>query len=151
MPKVSWEEHGEKRQLDPISKRIRSLIILVLLAALAMLLLGGSFRVAFSEDSFGISAGLFGNEVVPFSTVTSLELQDGPFAPGARLSGRGSLRFAVGDFRGGGLAGDYRLYLEKSYDGPVLILRHQAGVLVIGANNLDIHAIHNELAAQTGR
>ena len=86
MPKVDWESHrSEKRQLDPTIRRIRSLLTILLLAVLAYLLLGGSFRVAFDEESFGISAGRFGSEHIYFSDISALELRDGPFTTGTAL------------------------------------------------------------------
>ena len=150
MPKVDWESHrSEKRQLDPTVRRIRSLLTILLLAVLAYLLLGGSFRVAFDEESFGISAGRFGSEHIYFSDISALELRDGSFTTGTALDHKPSLRYAVGYYQDGGLSGTYHLFLEKSYTGPVIILTHSNGILVFGADSLNMQTIYNELKTQT--
>ena len=138
------EENRSEKKFD--LKKYRGLIVIAVLAIVAEFFLTGKIGVDYGMDYVTIQGGLL-NETIYYSDVTSVEQRDS-FTVGNRVSGVDTLHYRSGEFRGGDLDCEYKLFMDKQYQGTFLIITTQETTVVVGSANVDLQVLYDTIDAR---
>lgn len=125
-------------------KSSRSLVLMVLFAAVLVFLLGGHIDITYTDSGFILHGGKEPFSV-SFTEITDRYWYDGNFEPGEAVSAKGRLGFITGTYEGGSIDGAYQLYLDRNYEGDVLIVETAENTLVIGSDRVDLQGLYERL------
>ncbi|MBQ1272750.1 MAG: hypothetical protein IIY12_04560, partial [Clostridia bacterium] len=118
--------------------------ITVFAAALLVFLLGGHIDLVYTDDGFVLHGGKEPLSV-SFTEVTDCYWHEGNFEPGTLIFGKGRIGFITGDYEGGSMDGLYQLYLDRGYEGDILIVKTAEDTLVVGSDRVDLHGLYERL------
>jgi len=143
---------GKRHGTDKDSQKSRSnapiltIVIVLILAYASDFFFNSNLTVEMHTDHV-VFRYSFMREPIYYDKITGLVLlsDDERFEPGKRISGISTLSYHAGKFQGGSLDGVYNIYLQKDWQGPVLIISHDDGVLVIGSATIETRQIYDQL------
>lgn len=126
--------------------RVSLVMTVVILIGCAWLMFTGDVEVQYSETSFTIEATYWEDITVDYAVIDSVEYrEDG--VDGSRVSGYGSPRLALGNFRNGEF-GNYTRYTYTQTT-PCVVLTSGENILVLnGSDDAAARAIYDELSAR---
>lgn len=134
--------HFDWKQLN--LKKYRGLILIGLLAILADFFFLSKITVSAEPDQVLIQGGIVRCQIA-CADVTELQWLDG-FTPGQRVNGVNTLNYYSGEFSGGSLDGEYRLFLDRHYTGRVLLIHTTEETVVLGSAQADLEGLYSTLA-----
>ena len=110
-----------------------------------------NLTVDYLEEGIMVRCGRYGTDLT-FDQVKQAVLREEPFVLGEMVDGLDKDPYYAGDFRGGDgeTPGLYRVYLDKVYDGKVLIIETDEQPVVIGSRDVDMEFLYAYLRDGAG-
>jgi len=133
---------------DRVGKIITAIFVPVILIGVGILMFTGNIDTAFDEDYLTVSATYYGDAVVAYDTIDSVEYRT-DFDGGVRIFGYGSPRLSVGTFECDEL-GRYTLYARTGFEECVLLTSGEEKLVIALASSEATKAFYDELMTRIG-
>ena len=143
------EEQVKAASAKPASKAVVSAIVIVLVVVLSVVMFTGKIEVTKGDDSFTISATLYGDATVNYSDIASAELVEKSIS-GYKVSGFNSAKLLLGTFKNDEL-GIYTSYVYTGKSPSIILHTKDERVIVIALENADdTTSLYNEIVSNIG-